>query len=108
MGHDRLSIDWFWGKPPRGGVPALRQPVFYRDQNGLVFPNGLAWSSCMAHGAELRFAGLGIPTGFEWHLILLELLTFSIVWRFQGSVYLAATLSYRLNRVVLRAFAVAG
>mmetsp|Transcript_52478 Transcript_52478/g.94064 ORF Transcript_52478/g.94064 Transcript_52478/m.94064 type:complete len:1236 (+) Transcript_52478:88-3795(+) len=99
--QERRSWDWFWGAPPQGGVAAQTHPVFYKDQDGLSFPNGLAWSQALAYGGELRVAGVGIPTGFEWHLALLELLLFNLCWRFQGSIYFSAGLAYLLNILVL-------
>ncbi|CAE8623196.1 unnamed protein product [Polarella glacialis] len=104
----RSSIDWFWGAPPQGGVAAQNHPVFYKDQDGMSWPNGLAWTSSLAYGAELRVAGVGFPTGFEWHLGVLELMLFSIVWRFQGSIFLAAGLAFLLNQLVLKLYAAAG
>ena len=104
----RSSFNWFWGTGPAGGVGALPHPVFYKDQNGTSFPNGLGWASSLAYGAELRVCGVAMPTGFEWHLGLLELMTFSLLWRFQGSVVLAAGLAYVLNRCVLMTYSAAG
>jgi len=104
----RSSFSWFWGMGPTGGVAALPHPVFYKDQDGISHPNGLGWSATLAYGAEVRFCGVGIPTGFEWHLGLLELLTFSLLWRFQGSIGLAAGVAYLLNRLVLGTYAWAG
>lgn len=95
----RTSFSWFWGTSPN--VLTLQHPIFYKDQDGISYPNGLGWSSSLAYGSELRIAGIGIPLGFEWHLGLLELLTFSLVWRFQGSIGLASALAYALNRSVL-------
>ena len=48
----------------------------------------------------------GIPVGFEWHLGLLELLMFSLIWRFQGSIALASALAYLTNRLVLYIYGV--
>ena len=104
----RSSFNWFWGMGPAGGVGALPHPIFYKDQDGISHPNGLAWSSTLAYGAELRVCGIGLPTGFEWHLGLLELMTFSLLWRFQGSVVLAAGLAYALNKCVLALYSAAG
>ena len=95
----RTSFSWFWGTSPN--VLTLQHPIFYKDQDGISYPNGLGWSSSLAYGSELRIAGIGIPLGFEWHLGLLELLTFSLIWRFQGSIGLASALAYALNRSVL-------
>lgn len=95
----RSSFSWFWGTAPN--VLTLQHPIFYKDQDGISFPNGLGWSSSLAYGAELRIAGIGIPLGFEWHLGLLELMTFSLMWRFQGSIGLACALAYLVNRSVL-------
>jgi len=100
--QERGKMEAFLGLPPPGGVAAMRQPIFYQD------PIGLAWSSCLAYGSEVRIAGLGFPTGFEWHLILSEQMLFSTVWRFQGSVYLAAVLALLLDQGILKLYAVAG
>jgi len=104
----RSSMDSFLGMPPRGGVAALRSPVFFRDQDGPSFPNGVGWSSCLAHGSEVRFMGVGMPTGFEWNMVLLEFMLFSVVWRFYGSIYLAAALGFVLNRLVLAVYGEVG
>lgn len=100
----RSSFSWFWGVPPN--VPTLQHPIFYKDQDGISYPNGLGWSSSLAYGAELRVAGIGIPLGFEWHLGLLELLMFSLIWRFQGSIALASALAYLTNRLILYIYGV--
>eukprot|EP00933_Yihiella_yeosuensis_P007435 TRINITY_DN11246_c3_g1_i1.p1 TRINITY_DN11246_c3_g1~~TRINITY_DN11246_c3_g1_i1.p1 ORF type:complete len:342 (+),score=35.02 TRINITY_DN11246_c3_g1_i1:704-1729(+) len=101
----RPSIEWFWGAAPQGGVRGLQHPVFFKDQDSLSWPNGLSWSSSIAYGGEVRALGVGFPTGFEWHLSLLELMLFSIVWRFQGSIFLAAALAFWLNYIVLGIYA---
>jgi len=90
----------FWGAPPDGGVIGLRQPILFEDKTLL------AWSSCLAHGSEIRVAGLGVPTGFEWHLTALEMLMFNIVWRFGDSIFLAAAVAFLLNRVVIGIYSV--
>lgn len=100
----RSSFSWFWGVPPN--VLTLQHPIFYKDQDGISYPNGLGWSSSLAYGAELRVAGIGIPLGFEWHLGLLELLMFSLIWRFQGSIALASALAYLTNRLILYIYGV--
>jgi len=68
----------------------------------------MAWSSRTAHGAEMRVAGLGLPTGFEWHLIALEMLLFCIVWRFADSIFLGAAVAFLLNRTVIGLYAAVG
>merc|ERR1711920_34704 len=73
----------------------------YKDQEGPSTPNGAGWSACLAYGTELRFLGVGFPTGFEWHLILLEFMLFSLIWRFNGSIFWAGTAAFALNRSVL-------
>eukprot|EP00438_Fugacium_kawagutii_P009147 Skav206188 [mRNA] locus=scaffold1844:129058:145941:- [translate_table: standard] len=59
----------------------------------------MAWS--MGIAGDLGTSWPGIPLGFEWHLGLLELLMFSLIWRFQQSIALASALAYVLNRSVL-------
>jgi len=98
----RSAMNWFWGALPQGGVATLRQPVFYKDDSGL------AWLSCLAYGSELRLAGIGFPTGFEWHLGLMELMAFHMCWRFQGSIYLATAVAFILNQAVLGLYAYVG
>lgn len=100
--QNRGSLEWFWDAPPQGGVASLRRPVFYRDTDGL------AWASCLAYGAEVRLAGVGIPTGFEGHLILLEFIVFTIVWRWHGSIYLACALALILNRLLMELYKMIG
>lgn len=104
----RSSLDWFWGAPPAGGVAAQQHPVFYKDQDCISFPNGLGWSSCLAYGTELQMLGVGFPTGFELHLGLLELLTFILTWRFNGSVVLGAGGAFILNWLALAFYAAVG
>ena len=55
--------------------------IFYED------PSCIKWTNCTAHGSEV----FGIPTGFEWHLISLEWLLFSLVFRFSESVFFGAS-----------------
>mmetsp|Transcript_30065 Transcript_30065/g.55535 ORF Transcript_30065/g.55535 Transcript_30065/m.55535 type:complete len:1241 (-) Transcript_30065:47-3769(-) len=100
----RKPLEKFMGAPPPGGVGQLHQPVFFEDQGGI------AWASTLAYGTELRLCcvDIGLPTGFEWHLISLELVIFNIVWRFGGSIYLAVAFAFLLNQVVLRLYATAG
>jgi len=100
--QNRSSFEWFWGAAPGVGVAALRHPIFCKDLDGL------GWCSCLAYGSELRVLGVGIPTGFEAHLILLEFMIFSIVWRWHGSIYLGASLAYLLNRLVIIMYKVLG
>merc|ERR1719223_1273034 len=89
----RSRSQLFWGLPPVGGVRALtNRPVFYEDKSGL------AWSSCLAYGSQLNFGPLGIPTGFEWSLGLMELMLFQLVWRFQGSAYVGMAMAFTFNR----------
>jgi len=102
--RDLKSESWFWGRTPEGGVGALQHPIFYKDQDNTSFPSGLAWTSCLACGPEFRIMGLGWPTGFEWHLNLLEFIIFSLVWRFQGSVYLGSALAFAFNQLILRLY----
>jgi len=89
------SVNWFRGFLPQGGINALRQPVFYKDMAGLK------WCTCLAYGSALEVAGIDVPTGFEWHLGMLELMLFQLVWRFNGSVFLAAAAAFLLNQAVL-------
>jgi len=98
--RDRLQK--FWGAPPPGGVALLQHPVFYEDKEGF------AWSSCLAYGSEVWSAFLGLPTGFEWHLICLELIVFHLTWRFGESIFLGVALAYLLNQSVLRFYSMAG
>eukprot|EP00929_Paragymnodinium_shiwhaense_P000425 TRINITY_DN100676_c0_g1_i1.p1 TRINITY_DN100676_c0_g1~~TRINITY_DN100676_c0_g1_i1.p1 ORF type:complete len:1196 (+),score=185.70 TRINITY_DN100676_c0_g1_i1:133-3720(+) len=93
--YSRTAAERFWNLPPTGGVPALTLPVFYED------PDELSWSSCLAYGGGVRPLGLEVPTGFEWHLILLELLVFILVWRFHGSIYFSVAMAFVLNQAVL-------
>jgi len=95
-------LERLMGAPPPGGVALLRQPVFYEDRDGL------AWSSCLAYGSELRLGCIGIPTGFEWHLISLELLIFLIMWRFAEAIFWGVFLAFLLNQLVLKTYAFLG
>merc|ERR1712187_956312 len=96
------------GRPEGGRVAALRKPVFVKDQDSSAFPSGLGWASCLAYGDEFRIVGMGLPTGFEWHLNLLEFLVFSVAWRFQGSVIFGSGLAFIINRVVLQVYGLFG
>lgn len=89
MGSDLCNTR---GTLPHGGVGTLSKPLFHKDLSGL------AWCTCLAYGSELRLLTLDFPTGFEWHLGLLELLTFSICWRFQGSIYMACGVAFVVNQ----------
>jgi len=94
------AMHWFWGRLPQGGggVAALRHPIFWKDMRGL------SWASCLAYGADFN----GFPTGFEWHLALLELLCFQMCWRFQGSIYLATAVAFLVNQGFLGLYGYCG
>jgi len=93
--QSREGMNWFWGALPSGGVATLQQPLFYKDYSSL------AWLACLAYGHELRLGGLGLPAGFEWHVGLLEVLMFSVFWRFHGSIYAGCAAAFLLNQGIL-------
>lgn len=90
------QLEKFWGISP--DIANLQKPIFYEDFSQQ------AWTSCLAMGKEF----LGFPIGFEWNLITMELLLFSIVWRFTGAVYLAVAVAFLFNQLVLWTYAAAG
>ncbi|CAD7963529.1 unnamed protein product [Amoebophrya sp. A120] len=79
-----------FGATPDVSVPTF-PPTFYED------PSHLRWTNAMAYGPEL----LGVPTGFEWQVLVLEYLIFAVCFRFSENLWLGIFLGFLVGQLVL-------
>mmetsp|Transcript_6784 Transcript_6784/g.16602 ORF Transcript_6784/g.16602 Transcript_6784/m.16602 type:complete len:169 (+) Transcript_6784:1-507(+) len=80
-----------FGQTPDVSVPTF-QPTFFEDQTHLK------WTNALAYGSEI----FGVPTGFEWQLLVFEWLVFAVCFRFSENLWLGIFLAFLLGQMVLQ------
>jgi len=81
----RSDKDWFWDNPPN-----INTFTFFEDTSFF------GWTAIFAYGTEV----FGFPTGFEWQVITLEFLVFSLTFRFLETVFLAVIIAACTNGLI--------
>lgn len=93
----QASFNPLWGEAPNVQLPNF-PTTFYEDHSCV------RWTSVLAYGSEWW----GLPTGFEWQLISLEFLVFSMCLRFGESFYLGIGFAFIVGQGVLIARSMVG